>query len=374
METKEFYSLIKEYQQAEVDTVFSENDLFAIELEDKNPAYVSIVEDALALYLGEKGITGYLRLCFLDPDTTPPLEKQEVENSQECFILTLNNAKENLEPEDLAAIEESGIDFAEGSYPMVRVKRQYRFPWFLTDEEQQSFALALRGILFAKTYVGQFGKISKTNSLTPWLENLGLDDIEKREYYPYFKQTKSEKELFTVEARELSDDDYGVEYPQARLTNEEKLSLYKRMRAKAGKILYVATFLLPEPFRDAKGGAPVFPVAYMLFDPQKHVMLDFYLVDDYKQQHTKFISRLLDSFDQVGKPQAIHCFGDRTYPLLSHLGTQLNIMMVRGKQNDELDAIIEEIISQEVNAEEEHAHEHTHEHVHAPGCEHHHHE
>jgi arylsulfatase A-like enzyme len=58
METKEFYSFIKEYQEAQVDTVFSENDLFAIELGDKSPAYASIVEDALALYLGEKGITG----------------------------------------------------------------------------------------------------------------------------------------------------------------------------------------------------------------------------------------------------------------------------------------------------------------------------
>ncbi len=368
METKEFYSLIKEYQQAQVDTVFSENDLFAIELEDKNPAYASIVEDALALYLGEKGITGYLRLCFLDPDTAP-LEQHEVENSQECFILTLNNGKEDLEPEDLAAIEESGIDFEEGFYPMVRVKRQYRFPWFLTDEEQQSFALALRGILFAKIYVAQFGKVSKTNSLTPWLESLGLDDIEKREYYPYFKQGTNEKEVFTVEARELSDDDYGVEYPQARLTNEEKLSLYKRMKAKAGKILYVATFLLPEPFKDTKGGAPVFPVAYMLFDPQKHVMLDLHMVDDYEQQHTKFVSRLLESFDQVGKPQAIHCFGTRTYPLLSHLGTQVNIMMVRGKQNDELDTIIEEFLSHGLNGEEE-----EHDHVHGPGCGHHHHE
>jgi len=368
METKEFYSLIKEYQEAQVDTVFSENDLFAIEQEDKSPAYASIVEDALALYLGEKGITGYLRLCFLDPDATP-LEKHETENSQECFILTLNNNSEDLQPEDLAAIKESEIQFEEGFYPMLRVKRQFRFPWFLTDEERQSFALALRGILFAKTYVAQFGKISKTNSLTPWLESLGLDDIEKREYYPYFKQVKNEKEVFTVEARELSDDDYGVEYPQARLTNEDKLSLYKRMKAKPGKILYVATFLLPEPFKDAKGGAPVFPVAYMLFDPQKHVMLDLHMVDDYEQQHTKFVSRLLDSFDQVGKPQAIHCFGDRTYPLLSHLGTQVNIMMVRGTQNDELDTIIEEFISHGLDEEE-----HNHEHVHGPDCEHHHHD
>lgn len=372
METKELYSLIKEYQQAQVDMVFSENDLFAIELQDKTPAYASIVEDALALYLGQRGITGYLRLCFLDPDTAP-LEKHEVQNSQECFILTLNNTREELEPEDLKAIEESGIEFAEGSYPMVRIKRQYRFPWFLSDKEQQSFALALRGILFAKTYVAQFGKVSKTNSLTPWLESLGLDDIEKREYYPYFKQAKSEKEGFSVEARELSDDDYGVEYPQARLTNEEKLSLYRRMKAKPGKILYVTTFLLPEPFKNEKGGAPVFPVAYMLFDPQKHVMLDLHVIDDYEGHHISFVSRLLESFDQVGKPQAIHCFGERTYPLLAHLGSQINIMMVRGKRNDELDAIIEEFLSQGFNGEEEHEHEH-HEHVHGPGCAHHHHE
>lgn len=370
MKTKEFYSLIKEYQQAQVDTVFSENDLFAIELEDKSPAYASIVEDALALYLGEKGITGYLRLCFLDPDI-PDLEKHEVENSQECFILTLNNNKEDMEPEDLAAITESGLVFDDGSYPMVRVKRQYRFPWFLTEEERQSFALALRGILFAKTYVAQFGKISKNNSLTPWLESLGLQDIDKREYFPYFKQAGDGKEQFTVEARELSDDDYGVEYPQARLTNEDKLTLFKRMKAKPGKILYVATFLLPEPFKDAKGGAPVFPVAYMLFDPQKHVMLDLHMVEDYEAQHTKFVSRLFDSFEQVGKPQAIHCFGDRTYPLLSHLGSQINIMMVQGKQNDELDTIIKEFLSHGLD-EEEHDHEHEHEHVHGPGCGHHH--
>ncbi|MDY0287841.1 MAG: hypothetical protein RBR15_03355 [Sphaerochaeta sp.] len=367
METKAFYSLIKEYQQAQVDTVFSENDLFAIELDDKSPAYVSIVEDALALYLGEKGITGYLRLCFLDPDG-PQSEKHETENSQECFILTLNNTKEELAPEDLQAIEESGIGFEEGFYPMVRVKRQYRFPWFLTEEERQSFALALRGILFAKTYVAQFGKVGKTNSLVPWLEGMGLDDIEKREYYPYFKQTTEGMEPFTVEAKELGDDDYGVEYPQARLTNMEKLTLYKRMKAKPGKILYAATFLMHEPLRHEKGGAPVFPVAYLLFDPQKHIILDLHMVDDYEISHIKFVSRLLETFDEVGKPQAIHCFGERTYPLLAHLGEQINIMMVKGKQNDELDTLIEEFQSQGLHDEEEH------EHVHGPGCAHHHHE
>ena len=366
METREFYSLIKEYQQAQVDTVFSENDLFAIELEDKSPAYASIVEDALALYLGQKGITGYLRLCFLDPDALPS-EKHEIENSQECFILTLNNNSGDLEPEDLAAIKESGIQFEDGYYPMVRVKRQYRFPWFLTDKEKEDFALALRGILFAKTYVAQFGKVGKNNSLTPWLESLGLDDIEKREYFPYLKQTKHGQSGFTVEARELSDDDYGVEYPQARLTNEDKIALYKRMKAKPGKILYVATYLLPEPFKDAKGGAPVFPITYILYDPQKHIILDMHMVDDYETNHIKFVSRLLESFDQVGKPQAIHCFGDRTYPLLAHLGEQINIMMIQGKQNDELDSVIEEFLNHGPDEEE-----HEHEHVHGPGCAHHH--
>ncbi len=363
METKEFYSLIKEYQRAQVDSVFSENDLFAIELEDTTPAYVSVVEGGLALYLGQKGITGYLRLCFLDPDDAPPMELHEVETSQECYILTLDNNKEDLEPEDLAAIAESGVEFAEGFFPQVRIKRQYRLPWLLTDEEQDQLALALRGILFAKTYVGQFGKVATTNSLTPWLESLGLDDIDTREYYPYFKQEESEKGQFTVEAKELSDEDYGVEYPQARLTNETKLLHYKRMKAKPGKILFAATFLLHEPFKHEKGGAPVFPTAYLLFDPQKHIILDLHLLEDYEEDHIKIVARLLDTFDEVGKAQAIHCYGERTLPLLSHLGEQLSIMMVKGKPNEELEALIQEFQSQNVEEEE---------HVHGPGCAHHH--
>lgn len=363
MDTKELYSLIHAYQQANVDLVFSENDLFAIELEENKPAYASIVENALALYLGEKGITGYLRLCFLDPEATP-LEKHEVENSQECFILTLNNNAADLEPEDLKAIEESGIQFAEGSYPMARIKRQFRFPWFLSEEENNALGLALRGILFAKEYVARFGKVSRTNSLTPWLESLGLEDIESREYFPYLKADGSG---FSVEARELSDEDYGVVYPQAHLTNEAKLTQYKRMKAKPGKIFYVITFLLPEPFKATEGDAPVFPIAYMLFDPQKHVVLDLHMVDDYEKNHTKFVSRLLESFDQVGKPQAIHCFGDRTYPLLSHLGGQIGILMVKGKQNEEVATLIEEFLAAGMGTEEE-------EHVHGPGCGHHHHE
>ncbi len=365
METKEFYSLIKEYQTAQVDTVFSENDLFAIELEDKSPAYVSIVEDELALYLGQKGISGYLRLCFLDPDASQR-EKHEVESSQECFILTLNNRSEDLEPEDLAAVKESGIEFAEGYYPMVRIKRQYHLPWFLAPEEQEQLALALRGILFAKSYVAQFGKISRTNSLVPWLESLGLDDIEEREYYPSFRQTEGGNGTFAVEAKELSDDDYGLEYPQARLTNPDKLSRYRRMKAKPGKIFYAATFLLAEPLsHDKKGGAPFFPVTYLLYDPQKHIILDLYLVDDYEMDHNKFVSRLLETFDEVDKPQAIHCYGDRTYPLLAHLGEQLSIMTIKGKPNDELDALIEEFLSQGLDEED-------HDHVHGPGCSHHH--
>jgi len=349
------YEVVKEYQNSNCDAVFSENDLFCIEMHEGTPCYVSVVENALAGYLGEKGITGYLRLCFQDPEA-PFLQKAELENSQECFIVTLNNSEEDLEKEDMQAMNESGVSFDLEKYPLFRIKRQYHFPWFLTKEDEEDLLLMFQGILFAKNYFAQFGKISRTNSLNPWLESLGLEDGSSKEYFPYLKK---EADGFSVSARELSDDDYGVVFPQAHMNNEEKRIQYKTMKAKPGKVLYYATFLYPEPFKPSKGSVPVFPVVSMIFDPQKHELLDLFMVDDYEEDHIKCISRLLEVIEQVGKPQALHCFGERSFPLLSKLGEQIGIKVMQGKRDAELEALMQEFVFQ--GSEED-------QHVHGPDC------
>lgn len=364
MPSKELYLLAKEYQECEIDRVFSENDLFAVEMNDGTPCYVSIVEGGLAGYLGKKGLSAYLRLCLEESDESP-LAMAELENSQECYLLTLNNTKEDLEEKEWAEIEASGLSFDEGSLPQFRTKLQYRFPWYLEEVDEKNLMVLLKAILYAKTYFSKFGKETKDSSLNPWLESLGLEDVATTEYIPYFQQSG---DSFTVSARILPDDAYSTEYPQAELRNEAVVQEFRLMKAKQGRVLYYVTFLFPDPVLSPKSPSPVFPVVEMLYDPQKHDLLDVYMVEDYEEGHVGFVSRLLDYIHQNGKPQAIHCFGERSYPLLSEIGKQIGIRIMLGSFNQEVESLKEFFVlqGQEMNQEDP-GHGHVHDHT----CEHH---
>jgi hypothetical protein len=122
----------------------------------------------------------------------------------------------------------------------------------------------------------------------------------------------------------------------------------------------------------AKDPAPIFPVVEMLYDPQKHDLLDVFMVENYEDGHVGFVSRLLNYIQQNGKPQAIHCFGDRSYPLLSSLGKQLGIRIMQGAFNQELESLKEFFVLQ--GREQDPGSESPGpEHIHDHNCEHHHH-
>jgi ABC-type nickel/cobalt efflux system permease component RcnA len=108
----------------------------------------------------------------------------------------------------------------------------------------------------------------------------------------------------------------------------------------------------------------------MLYDPQKHDLLDVFMVEDYEEGHVGFVSRLLDYIHQNGKPQAIHCFGERSFPLLSALGKQMGIRIMQGTFNQELENLKEFFVLQGQEQSNE-GHE-NHEHVHDQNCGHHH--
>ncbi|WP_320129122.1 DUF6930 domain-containing protein [uncultured Sphaerochaeta sp.] len=362
MPNRELYELAREYQQCEPERVFSENDLFAVELPDGTPCYVSIVEGALAGYLGLKGLSAYLRLCLEDPEALP-LVLSELENSQECYLLTCNNTKDDLEDRERKELEEQGLEFKDGTFPQFRIKRQYKFPWYLEEKDEVNLLVLLKAIIFAKTYFAQFGKIDRDASLTTWLESLGLADSESVEYIPYFRQ---EGTSFSVIAKTLPDESYSLEFPQAELTNQSTLDQFRLLKAKPGKVLYYVTFLFPDPVLSAKNPVPVFPVTEMLYDPQKHDLLDVFMVEDYEEGHVGFVSRLLDYIKASGKPQAIHCFGERSYPLLATLGKQLGIRIMQGTFNEEIERLKEFFVMQGRAQDEP-------EHVHDESCEHHHH-
>lgn len=363
MSVTKLYELAKIYDEAGIDQVFSENDLLCVELPSGAHAYVSIVEGAIAAYLDEKGLRGYLNLCFQDPEA-PVLERAELENAQECYLLILGNKLEDLEEEDKKAVVESSVVFEEGALPQFRIKREFRMPWYLDEAGQEDMIHLLQALLFAKDYFSAFGKKSRTNSLNPWLESLKIEDSEEVEYMPLLRFVDG---TFQVFPKPMEDDLYAVEFPQARLTNEEKVLDFKRMKAKPGKVMYCATGVFPEPLLSPKSPVPLFPVYSLFYDPQNHQVLDILMVEDYDAEHTKMVSRLLEVISQVGKPQALHCFGSRTHTLLSQVCSQIGIKTVKGTANEEMEKLLMEMV-------EELSHSHEHEHVHGPECHHEHHE
>lgn len=350
---KTLFSLAKMYGEASLDTVFSENDLICILNNQGVPYYVSIVENAFAAYRGEKGLTGYLALS-LQEDEASELEYVDLQQSQECLLGIMGNAATELDPTDLKAVEESGVSFGEAGLPQFRSKLQYQFPWYITDEEAEDLIFIMRSLLFAKEYFSTFKKHGKASSFSAWLDSLGLKDQETKEYLPCIQ---AEGEGFAVTTRILQDEAYGFSYPQAYFTNEERKLVFKRMRAKPGKVYYYAIGLLPEPMMGQKSERPLYPIYSLIYDPQSHMILDVYIVEDYEKEHGLFISRLLEIFEKEGKPQAIHCFGKRTLALLSQMGKQVGIMVVEGTQKEEMEKLVMEML-EDLYADHDHDHEH----------------
>lgn len=372
MDTHTLYSLAKAYTDAAVASVFSENDLMCVIAQDKTPYYVSLVDSAFAAYRGEKGLTGYLALSLSD-EQSDSFEYMEMEQEQECLLCLLNNTRQDIEDADYQAIVESGVPFEDGMYPQFRSKLQYRYPWYIEESEGSDLILILRAVLFAKEYFASYKKTGKTNSFSYWLDSLNLKESSDKEYIPCIEERDG---TFIVTAKILQDEAYGFSYPQAFFTDEEKQRTYKRMRSKPGKILYVATGMLPEPLLGEKGGRPLFPIFQLVYDPQAHQILDIFMVEDYEKEHGAFISHLLEIFEKEGKPQAIHCFGKRTLPLLEKIAPQMGIMVVEGGQNEELNSILMDMMH-DLFVEEGNAHEHHHHHEEGCSCnhdgEHHHH-
>ncbi len=79
------YELAKAYQEASIDSVFSENDLICILSEEQIPYYVSVVDSAFAAYRGEKGLTGYLALSLQDEGISE-MENLDLQEAQECLL------------------------------------------------------------------------------------------------------------------------------------------------------------------------------------------------------------------------------------------------------------------------------------------------
>ncbi|NCC63540.1 MAG: hypothetical protein EOM15_02640 [Spirochaetia bacterium] len=347
--TISLYQLAKAFQDAAVSSVFSENDLICVINAKQVPYYVSLADNALAAYKGERGLRGYLEISFSDDDLSD-IEYLELQHQQQCLLMLHEDSLTDLEKEAQQAILESKVSFAKGQYPSFHSKAPYAYIVPLSKEEEEDLVLILRALLYAKEYFSEYKKTDKNNSFFHWLEKQGLDDVQRREYLPTIK---ADGDSFIVTAEVLDDEAYGVYYPQAFFTDEERQLQYKRLKPKAGKIFYIAIGVLPNPVLSEKDRRIIFPMYQVVYDPVADQVLDLYMVEDYEQEHGKFIARLLEIFDSGQKPQAIHCYSKRAMALLSQLGKQIGIMIVEGVEKERMQELLIEMF-EEVSSNHHH--------------------
>lgn len=347
--TTTLYQLAKAFQDAAISSLFSENDLICVITTRSTPYYVSFVDDALAAYKGERGLRGYLEISFSDEGLSD-IEHLELQHQQECLLMLHEESLKDLEKEEQQAILESKVSFAKGQYPSFHSKAPYAYIVPLSKEEEEDLVLILRALLYAKEYFSQYEKPNKNNSVLNWLETQNLEDIQKREYLPTIK---ADGDSFIVTAEVLDDEAYGVYYPQAIFTDAQRQLYYKRLKPKTGKIFYIAIGVLPNPVLSEKDRRIIFPMYQVVYDPVADQVLDLYMVEDYEQEHGKFIARLLEMFDSGQKPQAIHCYSKRAMALLSQLGKQIGIMIVEGVEKERMQELLIEMF-EEVSSNHHH--------------------
>ena len=350
------YEVAKAYSEAGLDTVFSEYDLICVRTPGGISYYVSIVPDAIAAYKGEVGLTSYLTMANSDEETSP-VEMIDLQLAQEFLLAVFDDDRELLEEHDLAAMEKSGVPFTAG-FPQFRFKAQYRYPQPLSKSDEEEMLFIMEALLFAKEYFSGHQKTKRSDSFTPWLDSLGLIESMEAEYLPCLSR---EGEGFSVTSYLLEYEAYGVPFPQAFFTNEERQQHFKRMKVKRGKILYYITGIMAEPVMGQFIKEPLFPAFAIAFDPQGDQILDFQMVEDYEKEHARFVESLLSLIEQHGKMQAIHCFGRRSLPLLEKIGPQMGIMVVDGGENEMVDELVLSMFEELTDLDD---------HEHGPHCDH----
>lgn len=350
------YEVAKAYSEAALDDVFTEYDLICVRTPGGVSYYVSIVPGAIAAYKGEVGLTSYLTMMNSDEDASPE-ETIDLQLGQEFLLAVFDDDREELEEHDREAMERSGVPFTAG-FPQFRFKAQYRYPQPLEEGDEEDLIFIMEALLFAKEYFSRYHKNKRSDSLTPWLDSLGLTDSMETEYLPCLTR---EGEGFAVTAYILEDEEYGVSFPQAFFIDEERQRYFKRMKVKRGKILYYITGIMAEPVMGVRIEEALFPAFAISYDPQTDQILDFQMIEDYEQEHARFVESLLNLIEQHGKMQAIHCFGRRSLPLLEKIGPQMGIMVVDGGENEMISKLVFSMFDELVEMGD---------HEHGPHCDH----
>jgi hypothetical protein len=338
------------------------NDILAIEKNDvRYYIYCSNTEIPLSIRIlkGEKELKTLTSLFEFDDENKNDIENFESFMSLDCMELNLF-LPVDMEEETEKEIRNQGFDINDKSYnPLFSVAEKNTLRRNLIAEEEVLFASILQALIKAKSFFGEFGKKSATSSFQPWFDSLNLKDSDKVDYIPLAK-IKNEVTTFVAEPFDWfqlapkKDSTPVIEVPQPMV--EE----VKKAKKNVGDIYDFEIYLLPAPFVKEEGGKPQYPYAFLLLNKKTKEIVDLQLDFDLMSEMKTYPVIILDLLSKQGKPQAIHCYSERSFNYLSGVLKGCDINMIKDKMDDEMMDFALQLphLLQTGQSEPEHAHHH----------------
>lgn len=287
-----------------------DDDLFGVQNPDNGEiGYCCIMGNlgemfAIAVYLGEDGLGGYLKMQSGEVGETDP----DVLHYQKCLMASFED-RDYLEKEDLQLIKRLGLKFrGRNGWPVFRSYRPGYVPWFLTKEEA----------LFLTTAIEQSMDVAlrfreDEDLLTSPCGNKYLIRVPDKIEDVFLWEDKWIKPVPAEKVRMFDDH-----------VDEVRIQRIKRKAVQTDAIWEIEMAFSPTPVWEKKE-RPYFPRILAVMDHRSMLALDLYMFE-ISSDASKFRSYFL-SFLEKNKalPRKILVRNDETLQLIAPIASLLKI-------------------------------------------------
>ena len=308
---RDLYHAAIEFKKIEPWQWMDDSDLFGVQNpQDGQIGYCCVLGAlgqvfGLALYLGEKGLGGYLKI---QSGEIPP-EDIDALYIQDCLMASFDDRK-LLEKSDLKIIKSLGLNFrGSKAWPLFRRYEPGYQPWYLNKEETMFLTIALQQ---AKEVA--FHLRENRDLLNPPMENHCLVRVAK--YEGETLNWKNEwSRLPTLERRVT-----GIP-----VVDQLRLHRLKKKASFSQVILEVDSFFAP--FVIQEGEKPFFPHISLWVDHRSGLVLKHHL-SKREEFKAEFQNEILNLFEEVKSlPSEIRVRQKESFKLLEPITSTLGIKL-----------------------------------------------
>lgn len=280
---------------------------------------------ALAVYLGEEGLDGYLKLQSGEIAPSDP----DALHIQKCLVASFEDRK-FVQKHDMDVINKLGLKFrGSKAWPLFRNHEPGYYPWYLTKQEALYLTLCLKQAvdvalrfkkdkkLLPELSVGKclVRIIDMNNNVKIWKDKI-IDmpqDFEKKKHYSFQFDSKRLEEIV------------------------------KNNMPHSG-VWEIDCFYFNSPVRD-RDERPYFPKVILIVDSYSHFILNTQMLK-YSEKTEKVVDEFLNSIRNFNRmPSEILVKKDEIFDMLS---SPANMLGIKIKQVDYLPSL-EEVMNEMLN-------------------------